>query len=275
MSLGRVLATDVEGDLKRAGMYRVDILEGDTYRDMSVVMVCPTRGGKPKDWKRPNGEPAEPVGMIPDLVHQSLIALQKPPNHPVASRFIRGDEVGRGYNRAIQSILDDPQLRNFAWVLTHEDDNILPANALLCLLQTAFKGGFDAVGGLYYMKGPHAIPMAFGRPGQVDAAGSMDFTPRNLTEAILAANDLSDGNTEYVVPVNGLACGCTLWRLDLFREIQAPWFTTFTRFDNHGTIEAMTQDIAFCKKLVDAGKTLAVDCRVRVGHLDVNDGQVY
>lgn len=269
----RIAAQDIAEDLRRVGMYRVDILEGDSYRDMSVCMICPTRGGKPKDWKRPNGEPAEAVGMIPDVVHQSIMNLQRPPNHPVAARFVRGDEVGRAYNRGIRSVLDDPHIGKFAWILTHEDDNILPPSGLLCLLQTAFKHQADVVAGLYYMKGPMAVPMAFGRPGQTDAAGGIDFTPRDLTEAIVAANSLEE--TGYVVPVNGVACGFTLWRMDLFREFAYPWFTTFTRFDNNGVIEAQTQDIFWCKKLVEAGKKLVVDCRVRVGHLDVESGAVY
>jgi hypothetical protein len=39
--------------------------------------------------------------------------------------------------------------------------------------------------------------------------------------------------------------------------------------------QVMTQDLAFCRKMRLAGMRMAVDFRVKVGHLDVTTGTVY
>src|SRR5690606_38493709 len=166
----------------------------------------------------------------------------------------------------IEAALSRPELAGFSHVMTLEDDNLVPPNAVLQLFETLHAGGWDAVGGLYFMKGPRAVPMAFGRPDVRDADGQLDMTPRDLTDAIIA------GET---VEVNGLACGCTLWRLDMFRELDPPWFETMTRFHNNGVVEMSTQDMFFCRRAREAGKRFAVDTRVRVGHMDVATGEVY
>ncbi len=74
--------------------------------------------------------------------------------------------------------------------------------------------------------------------------------------------------------VNGTAMGCTLYRMELFREFSPPWFVTVADVID-GQSSGFTQDLYFAKRLKLAGKRLAVDCRVRVGHLDTNTGMVY
>lgn len=255
--------------LADVGYDRADIIEGNTYRDLSTVIVCPTRGGKPLDYE---SKDKSHVGTIPVNVVQSWIGLVRPTNHRSSFMFVRGDEIAVAYNRAIQGILNSPQLRTSQYILTVEDDNILPPHALVAMLQSIQYGPYDVMAGVYHMKGAFAIPMAFGRPGQKDEAGGIDLSPVRLTNAILA--DSSDVASK-IVEVNGVACGCTLWRLDLFRELEPPWFKTFTRFDAHGNVEVMTQDMYWCRRLVEAGKRIAVDTRVMVGHLDVSTGSIY
>lgn len=220
----------------------IELVKGDTYRNCSTVVIVPTRG------------------MIHNQVVHSWVSLAKPMNQKTAMLFVSGDEVGVAYNRAIASILDGSQYGDFQYVLTLEDDNIIPASALLLLLQSI--KNYDAVGGLYHMKSGMNVPMAFGKPEN----GPEDFYPVDLTEGMLANS---------VVPVNGVACGCTLWRLDLFRKIERPWFQTWTRFTADDTVEVMTQDIFFCKKALAAGAKFAIDTRVRVGHIDIKTGQIY
>lgn len=246
MSSGLQLRTveSVADQLKKIG--DVDLLKGDTFRDTSTIVVIPTRG------------------LIHPNVVQGWLTLARPLNQKHAVMLVSGDEVGVAYNRAIATVLDDPKYDMFKYVLTLEDDNLVPSHALLLLLQTI--KDYDAVGGLYHMKGGLNVPMAFGTPGAETTDGDIDMAPRDLTDAILE---------QRVEPVNGLACGCTLWRLDLFRKVERPWFTTWTRFRADDTVEVMTQDIYFCRKALAVGAKFAIDTRVKVGHLDVKTGQVY
>jgi hypothetical protein len=76
--------------------------------------------------------------------------------------------------------------------------------------------------------------------------------------------------------VNGIAMGCALWRMELFRELAAPWFVTVNDvFPEKGGAQCFTQDLYFCERARRAGKRFAVDFRVKVGHLDTETGVVY
>jgi hypothetical protein len=110
------------------------------------------------------------------------------------------------------------------------------------------------------------MPMAYGDPDEYARTGVLDFRPRDVRRALERGS---------VMPVNGIAMGCSLYRMDLFREIKAPWFVTCADvIPDKGPI-GFTQDLYFCEQAVRAGKRFAVDMRVRVGHLDVQTGVVY
>ena len=141
-----------------------------------------------------------------------------------------------------------------------------PADAHIRLLESIEAGPFDAVGGLYWTKGDFNMPMAYGDPAEYQRTGVLDFRPRDV-RACLAAGQ--------VMEVNGIAMGCTLYRMSLFRELAAPWFVTVADVVPDKGPQAFTQDLYFCERAKRAGKRFAVDMRVRVGHIDTNDGRVY
>ena len=162
----------------------------------------------------------------------------------------------------------NPELSKWKYIMTIEDDNLVPGDAHIRLLESIEAGGFDAVGGMYFTKGELNMPMAYGDPDVYKSTGVLDFKPRDVVSFL----NNRGGN---IVPVNGLAMGCTLYRLDMFKEIKGPWFVTVADIIPDKGAACMTQDLYFCEKAVRAGKTFAADCRVRVGHLDVNTGVVY
>lgn len=244
----------IADEIRDAGISHVDIVRGDSYRNCSTAAVCLSRDG-----------------TVPMRVAATWQTLAKPQNHRFAYLFIERDEVGVGYDRAVRTLISDPKYKGVQYMLTLEADNIIPASALLMLMRTMHKGDYDAVGGLYFMKGPMATPMAFGRAGVVTEAGDLDMTPRDVTPALMAPEN---DDKARVLEVNGLACGCTLWNLDMFRDLPEPWFCTFTT-QQGSIVQQQTQDLFFCGRAVAAGKRFAVDTRVRVGHLDLADGQVY
>lgn len=230
------------------GYDRVALLEGSTYQDNSTVVVIPTRG------------------QIDARVVTSLMGMLAPMNQKKHVMFARGDEVGHAYNRMIKDILAHPDLSKWKYVLTLEDDNIQPADAHIRLLESIEWGKFDAVGGVYFTKGDFNMPMAYGDPAEYTRTGVLDFRPRDVRAA------LQQGT---IMEVNGLAMGCTLYRMELFRQIPEPWFVTVADVVPDKGVMAYTQDLYFCERGKRAGKRFAVDLRVRVGHLDTASGLVY
>ena len=242
------------------GFERVEHIPGSTYKDSSTVIVIPTRG-KYKDM-----EGREIEGLIPAQVVSSWQGLISPMNQKRALLFASGHEVGQAYDAMIKTILAHPELSKWKYVMTLEDDNIQPPDAHIRLLETIEWGSYDAVSGLYFTKGQVNMPMAYGDPEEYKRTGVLDFRPRDVREALAAGQIMS---------VNGIACGCALWRMSLFREIPPPWYVTLNDFiPGKGTV-GMTQDLRFCSEARRAGKRFGVDLRVKVGHLDVASGAIF
>lgn len=232
------------------GFERVEVMHGASFEKARTIVMVPTRG----------------------MVHHRVVAawqgLLSPPNQARAFFFCAGDEVGVAYNRMIERVLADPELSTWDYILTLEDDNLPPADAHIRLLESIKDTRCDAVSGIYWTKGDYQMPMAYGDPAEYQATGRLDFRPRTPDECRRA---LANGLT---MPVNGIAMGCGLWRMGLFREVAAPWFVTVSDVID-GKAQTYTQDLNFCEKAVRQGKRFAVDFRVRVGHLDVRTGEVY
>ena len=243
-------AADVAEQMKSPGLGfdRVELVAGSSYKDSSTVIVIPTRG------------------MIHHKVVQSWQSLIAPMNQKRAILFATGHEVGHAYNNMIQGILSNPELAKWKYLMTLEDDNIQPPDAHIRLLETIEWGKYDAVSGIYFTKGPINQPMAYGDPAEYARTGVLDFKPRDVRDALKSGT---------VMEVCGIAMGCALWRMDLFREIPPPWFVTVADVVPDKGVQCFTQDLHFCQRAKLAAKRFAVDLRVRVGHLDVNDGTVY
>lgn len=231
------------------GFDSVQILPGSTYQDNSTVIVIPTRGT---------------INHRVVAAWQSLIA---PMNQKRALLFAAGDEVGHAYDNMIKNVLASPELAKWKYILTLEDDNLPMPDAHVRLLESIEHGTkYDAVSGIYFTKGEVNMPMAYGDPEETRMTGVLDFRPRDVRQA------LKHGT---LMEVNGIAMGCALWRLDMFKQLPPPWFVTVADLIPEKGVVAMTQDLYFCKRAREAGKRFAVDFRCRVGHLDVNTGIVY
>jgi len=244
------------------GFDRIEHVAKSNYRDTSTIVIVPTRGQEVI-----NPETGETVRqpMIHKRVYESWQNMIWPMNGKRIFCIVTGAEVGQAYNEQIQGILAHPDLRNWKYVMTMEDDNIQPPDAAIRLMETIQEGPYDGVSGLYFTKGEINLPMCYGDPVKYSMTGELEFRPRNVVK------DIEKGR---VVECNGIANGCSLFKLSLFKEIPAPWFETISDITPDGAM-SMTQDLYFCKKAKQHGKRFAVDCRVRVGHLDVYTGEVY
>lgn len=212
--------------------------KGKTYKDLSTILVMPTRG------------------MIPARVVEALMGLMAPMNQPFTRLFVSGMEVGDAYNAAVELILSHPVLSKWKYMLTVEEDNLPPPDGLLKLYESI--EDYAVVGGLYWTKGECGQPMIYGDP-----TGIFNFVPQVPIP-------------DTVQECNGLGMGFNLWNLEIFRDerIPKPWFKTVQEWNPQEGGKLVTQDLHFFEGARKVGYTVACDTRVKVGHLD-SSGQVW
>ena len=207
-----------------------------SYRDLSTIIICPTRG------------------QVPAKVVQSWMGLMRPMNQKVIGPlFAIGMEVGEAYNSMIEMILQNQELSKWKYILTIEEDNMPPPDGLLKLYESMDE--FDVVGGLYWTKGEGGQPMIYGDP---------NVEPINFIPQI----PVSEG----VQRANGLGMGFNLFKLDMFKnpDLPKPWFVTKQEYIPESGAKAYTQDLYFYENAGKLGYKFACDTRVKVGHYDVN-----
>lgn len=260
----------------------------EQFKDRSMIVICPTRGA------------------IPTEVCETWPSLAWPMNQRRnGPMFAKGYDVASAYNALIEGILVHPILKTWKYVFTFEDDNLLPYDAPLRLLevmeagpQNDPEGAVDfqgrplvrewaGVSGLYFTKDALHSPMAYGDPVSYRKNGKTNYYPVDLSA-------LKEG--EHLIECNGIAMGCALWRLDYFRRVKGPWFMTvedrimvngqlltpdeaqpFVDADPQGDFKKLaTQDIYWAERAIrEVGARFVVDTRVRVGHLDTATGRIF
>jgi hypothetical protein len=207
---------------------------GQTYRDLSTVWVTVTRG------------------LLKTKVVSSWMGMMRPMNPPFYGPiFIENEEVGVGYEKAFEMIVDHPELSKWKYILTVEEDNLPPQDGLMRLYESIDQ--YDVVAGLYWTKGEGGQPMIYGDPAVM---------PRNFVPQM--------PRPETVQHCNGLGMGFNLWRMDLFRKVPRPWFRTVQEIG-----KGFTQDLWFFNEAAKYGVKVACDTRVKVGHLDTQTGMVW
>lgn len=236
----RILVENTVGknneDLEKS-IDRID--KSKMYEDLSTIIICPTRG------------------TFPTRVVQSWMKLLKPMNQLVAGPiFAESMKVDSAYNSLIEYILDNPYLSKFKYILTIEEDNLPPPDGLLKLYKSMDK--YDVVSGLYWAKGEHGFPMIFGDPEK----DPLDPKPQVPKQG-------------EVQPANALGMGFNLFKLDMFRNIEKPWFKTVEESDAITGDQQVTQDFYFYRKAAEKGYKFACDNNILVGHFDSKADKVW
>lgn len=268
-SVSEPVVRETRGETMAVGIAK-DYLNEFTvgYRNNKMIGILPTRGS------------------LPIKVHVSLRNMAPMMNMPRAWLEEIGLEVADAYNRLVSKSITEPEVKDWPWVWTYEEDNIQPPDVFLKLFQAIwtcidcgspmpadkngtpvdpwvcpnFHPGLDAVAGLYFTKSIPPFPMAYGDP----KTDELEFRPRDVREAM---------DKQQVMEVNGVAMGCTLWRKKLFDKVSKPWFKTLSGGDGS---KAYTQDLYFCRKAKEeASARFAVHCGCVVGHYDQDSGVCY
>lgn len=251
------------------------------YRDQSISWVLATRGWVPIEvvdsW--------ETIQWPLNQFH-SLRLTAKGMEVAAAYNALFRAAIDRKFAATVLQYADPSYAKGFVdarFILTTEEDNIIPPHAVQKMLEAIYtcpdckrevathcagkkrqckacsewrcdKGhkGYDAIGGLYWIKSEPPLPMAFGDPKKPG-----DFKPRSVKAAIAKGS---------VLEVNGIAMGCSLFRKDIFRKMKKPYFKT---------TNGSTQDLFWMKRAkAEHGARFGVACGVQVGHLDVTTGEV-
>lgn len=214
--------------------------QSKSYRDLSTICVIPTRG------------------VIPAKVVQSWWGMMTPMNQKFIRSFVIGMEVGAAYTSAIEQILATPELRNWKYILTLEEDNMPPPNGLLKLYESIDK--FDVVSGLYWTKGEMGQPMIYGDPKDKE----LNFRPQIP-------------QPDTVQECNGLGMGFNLFKTDIFKDprVPHPFFKTTQEFTPNVGVKVYTQDLYFYENIHKLDYKVACDTRIKVGHYDMDNDIVW
>lgn len=184
--------------------------------------------------------------------------MMTPPNNKIVRLTAVGMEVGEAYSSCIASILSHPDLSNWKYILTVEHDNMPPSDGLVKLLERAeAHPEYSAISGLYFTKFFGGVSQIWGDPND----HPLNFRPQKP--------DPAGGLVECC----GIGQGFGLFRIDMFKDerLRKPWFKT-TSSKEEGMY---SQDLFFWSDARKHGHRCAVDCSVRVGHLDVQTDIVW
>lgn len=198
-------------------------------------------------WKKQRLIVVLPAGAhISTKVHLSHWNLAFPANQPVLRLATQDMEIGKAYTDVIQSILGNPDLRDWEYLLTIEHDNLPPPDGAIRLIrQMEAHPEFAAIGGLYFTKGFEGVAQIWG-----DAKDPvLNFRPQ--------LPDVNGGLVECC----GTGMGFTMFRLSMFKDerLRRPWFESK---------DGCTQDLYFWNDAKKNGYRCAIDCSVKVGHYD-------
>lgn len=241
------------------------IIRGHSYKDCGIVAIIPTRDG-----------------TFDHRFVSSWEGIIRPPNHPFSVFRIANMEVGDAYNVGIWSILNNPELMKWnsgkgPIIATVEDDQILPADALMKLLATFHSSPYAAVSALYWTKGGGATGGAMTPVGGcAQIWGSPTDWPVTFAPQLPRNGEVQE--------CRGIGMGCALWDIGLFQDVRTRqgvgpngvpiWFKTWQEVKD-GIPRISTQDLSFCDVAQKAGYRFAVDTNVRVGHLDRTSGWIF
>ena len=220
------------------------IIRGATWKRQRVVVVLPT------------------AEAVPTVCAMAFWNLTFPPNQQAYRMAAVGCEVGEAYSMAVDQILAHPELSTWEYLLTLEHDNTPPQDGLLKLIaRMDAHPEFACIGGLYWTKGEAGVPQIWGDPRDPVP----NFRPQ--------APPPDDAPYEAkLVECCGTGMGFNLWRLSMFKDpaLRRPWFKTIAGAEGVGT-----QDLYAWTDFRKAGYRCAIDCDVKVGHLDMATGIIW
>lgn len=176
---------------------------------------------------------------------ECIARLERPPGW--------GIKFATGYDAAANrtALARETLKRNCEYLLFVDDDMVFAEDHLIAMLSRAVAGDIKVLASLYYNRTPPYYAMAFNKHGYHDD-GSEYWVPVSLEGAP------SDG----VAPVVAAGTGGMLIHRDVLLAIEdGAWF-------DHGRV---SEDLAFCAKVIEAGFEIYLDLEARMGHTSIHE----
>lgn len=163
--------------------------------------------------------------------------------------------VATGRNMAVAKFLKT----GYSHLLFVDDDVILPEETIRCLAETAAKPNRDIVCGAY-------PSLKFITP--TTAYLYITMLPAGYKNENEWLRDYPTDETE----IAAAGTGCMLINRRLLEMMGHPWFQWPEKWDReNGTVESISDDMAFCDVARQLGFRIWADGRVRCGHLKLVD----
>lgn len=228
---------------------------GAHNEDLNKTQNRLIKGGS---WKKQRVVVIIPAGaQIPAKAALSHWNIMFPPNQAVVRILAQGMEVGEAYSTAIEAVLNDPNLKEWEYILTLEHDNCPPADGLIKLIkQMEEHPEYACIGGLYFTKGWDGVAQIWGDPKDP----LLNFRPQ-------------PPQAGQLVECCGTGMGFNLWRMSMFKDpkLRKPWFKTIASAQEG----IGTQDLYFWGDARKYGYRCAIDCDVKVGHYDFEQDMMW
>jgi hypothetical protein len=208
------------------------ILKGGSWKKQRVIKIVPS------------------ADMMATKVAFSHECLVYPPNQGVFRMLALGQEVGDAYSNAIEQVLAHPDLRQWEYILTVESDNVPPPDGVIKLIEAIEENPqYGAISGCYFTKGAGGLAQIW---------GSVDDPVINFRPQVPRPGQLQE--------CCGIGMGFAIWKIKMFADQRLPRPLFKTKAGREGV---GTQDLSFAGEARKLGYRFAVDCRVLVGHYDL------
>lgn len=186
------------------------------------------------------------MGTFPEPFVTSLLGLYSRCNLyvdlEVGVKFVGNTLIHQAREDFIEYALEE----DFNYVLFLDSDMTFPSD----VIEQLIKHQVDVISGLYFMRILPHYPTAY---IWKEEKGQFGFAPLNSFHYEL-------------MEIDACGCGCLLINLNIFKsgKIEKPYFAPIP--SNSGKT-VLSEDLAFCKKLTDAGYKIILNTNVRCGHV--------
>lgn len=215
------------------------LMQGGSWKKQRIIVILPA------------------ADLIPAKCALAMWNLGFPPNNGVVKILAQGMEVGDAYSTAIEGILAHPELSQWEYILTIEQDNAPPMDGVIKLVEKLeTHPELSCVGGLYFTKGEAGVAQIWG----------------DIRDPIINFRPQLPDPNGGLVECCGTGMGFNLFRLSMFKDknLRRPWFKTVSGSDGFAT-----QDLFFWSDARKYGYRCAIACDVRVGHYAVEQDMMW
>lgn len=208
------------------------------------------------------------LGMVPIEFMFAAMRMQMPMNGQVFQHIVKGMEVGKARNKAVEAIMMMKKEERPKYLFFLGDDMLPEWDAFIKLYDTMESEQWDMLTGLYHLKQEPPTPLMW---------------RDNIVGAMKPGRDFVMGDR---VRVDMTGLDFTLIRVSLLEQITDPWFKTgpskrvvldevLAPYISQESVAAHTEDAWFMKKAKALGAKMGVHTGVAVSHLDVKTGTIY